>query len=106
MSVYHLTCVNYLYAALYAIEIQNISVIISSLVNWLITVAFTIQLLVHLEQSPRVRGWLLLAACFALPVASARVCHITIKDCADPIGATSVGCTRPLRSPLPRRYLK
>jgi hypothetical protein len=89
LSVYHLTCVNYLYAALYAVEIKNMSVMFSSTLNWLITVAFTIQLLVYLDHSQRVRGWLLLLACFVIPVASARACHWTARDCADLIGAKS-----------------
>jgi hypothetical protein len=87
MSVYHLTCVNFLYATLYAVEIKNTSVLVSSLVNWLITLAFTVQLLLHLDPPQRARGWLILVFCCALPVASARACQWAARECADVIGA-------------------
>ncbi len=93
MSVYHLTCVNFLYATLYALEIKNSSIALSSFVNWLLTVAFTAHLVVHLEQSQRVGGWLTLLLCLALPVASVHACHSTARDCTDVIGAC---CARAL----------
>jgi hypothetical protein len=115
LSVYHLTCVNFLYATLYALEIKNNSIALSSFVNWILTAAFTAHLIAHLDQSQRVCGWLLLLLCFALPVASVLACHSTARDCADLIGrGLYCVCSRaPLRIvmhlrslPLPRRHFE
>ena len=87
MSVYHLTCVNFLYATLYALEIKNTSIMISSLVNWCVTLAFTLQLVLYADGSQRGRCCLLVLLCVAFPVASARACHRTAMDCTDVLGA-------------------
>ena len=89
VSVYHLTCVNFLYATLYALEIKNTSLVVSSLCNWLITLAFTLHLILHLDSSQRARGWLLLLLGALLPAASAHACHLAHGDCTAVIGTAS-----------------
>jgi hypothetical protein len=105
LSVYHLTCVNFLYATLYAVEINNSSVLISSLVNWLITIAFTLHLVFHLDQSQRIRCCVLVIIGVILPIASVRACHFIGsigRDCADVIGTNFAHQSCPfIMRPLP-----